>query len=245
MRSVVLALLLIVALLLPNAVGQSPGAEAAFGTPEEAITHYLDGVARNDVDQILQACATHEMAEGFAFALQVEMLGGMMILGEFLSPAETPFYAELNRMKVSARILNQVNLLTLSLLSSEEISPVPIPGVDSERVARFVRELDPMRLAGLEIVSIGRPDEALMDSPRYLEHAARFAGIYGADEQTERVVLLSFEERLFVIGFTLLRYGESWKIGSQSSPLGRTEADGTARESTLEEFEDLIAGNQR
>lgn len=241
-RSPLLPLLVVTALLLPQAASGGQEAAAVFATPEAVIALYLAGVAGNDVGRILRACAVQEMAAGFRFDLQVEALGGMMMLTEFLSPAESPFYAELNEAKVSARILNQVNLLTMGLLSGEEIGPAPIFSVDPQRVARFLAELDPARLADLELVRIALPDEATMADPRYLETVRRSAAIHGAAEQTERVALLSFEGRLHLIGFTLLRYQEDWKIASQFSPLADTDPAGTARETTLEEFEALLAG---
>ena len=69
-----------------------------------------------------------------------------------------------------------------------------------------------------------------MNDARYLENAARLASIYGADESTERVALFSFEGNYYYLGFTLLRYGDNWKISSQTSPLAGTSALGTASE---------------
>lgn len=46
----------------PTGQTTDQASDVALKTPEEAITFYLDGVARNDVHKILQACAIDESA---------------------------------------------------------------------------------------------------------------------------------------------------------------------------------------
>src|ERR1044072_496064 len=79
-------------------------AGAAFKTPEEAITSYLDGVARNDVRKILQSSAVNETGEKFKFDLYAEGLG--VINPTFLSPADYAFYSEINKAQLSSQLLN-------------------------------------------------------------------------------------------------------------------------------------------
>ncbi|MEZ4679649.1 MAG: hypothetical protein R2932_36060 [Caldilineaceae bacterium] len=60
---------------------------------------------------------------------------------------------------------------------------------------------------------------------------------------TERIALFAFEGNHYYVGFTLLRYGESWQISSQHSPLGSTDPLGTPTPTTVEEFESMVSGN--
>ena len=219
----------------------TPIVEVTFKTPEDAIKYYLDGVAQNDISKILQACAINEMGEKFKFDLRVERLGGVMMLGQSLSPTNSSFYSEINRISVSSQILNQVKLFTYGLLSSEKVGDgSPILNVDTERVNRFIKDVNPSRLANLKIKEIGLPNKKLMNDPKYIENAAKSASVYGADDSTERVALFSFEQSYYYIGFTLLRYGENWKISSQSSPLSNTSVLGTPIKITVEDFESMI-----
>ena len=117
--------------------------------------------------------------------------------------------------------------------------------MDREWAEAFVSQVDPERLAGLEVVDIRFPDAEFEDDPRYLENAAERASIYGADELTERLALISFEDQLYDVGFTLLRYGDDWKVLSQVSPLGGMSALGTARPTTAEDFELRTSGSSR
>ena len=55
--------------------------------------------------------------------------------------------------------------------------------------------------------------------------------------------MLSFEDKDYLLGFTLLRYGDSWKVTYQTSNLAGTSALGTVEPTTPEEFAGLIASN--
>jgi hypothetical protein len=225
------------------ATSQAPGQaiDVTFKTPEETITYYLDGVAQNNISKILQACAINEMGGKFKFDLHVERLGGVMVPGQFLSPTDYTFYSEINKMTVSSQILNQVKFFAYGLLSNEKVDDgSPILNMDTERVNKFIKDVDPGKLSSLEIKKIGLPNKTLMNDPKYIENAAKSARDYGADESTERVALFSFEQSYYYIGFTLLRYGENWKISSQSSPLAGTSVLGTPKKTTVEEFESMI-----
>ena len=82
-----------------------------------------------------------------------------------------------------------------------------------------------------------------MNDDRYQRNSARLAEIYGADESTERVVLFSFRSSYYYVGFTLLRYGENWKISSQTSPMANVSALGVPEKTTKQEFESMINGD--
>ena len=213
-----------------------------FQTPDEVIAHYVEGIARNDVNRILQAAAGPELGESFQFDRSVERLGGVMMLMQSLAPSDYPFYAEINQLYLSSQILSQVKLLAYSLLSDEEVDGSSLFEVDAERVKRFIAAVDPAGLAGLEVETIALPNETLMNDERYLKNMALMAAVNGADEATERVALLSFAGRHYVIGFTLLRYGETWKISNQSSPLAGMNSLGTPGEITADEFAEMIGG---
>jgi hypothetical protein len=230
----------------PEGVASTPTvvvspAEAVFTTPEEAITSYLEGVAQSDLQKILQACAINEMSENFKFDLYTARLGGVFLPTQFLAPADYPFYVETNQLQLSSQISSRVRILAYSLLSDEKTGDgSPITDMDAERTARFMKAVDPKRLATLEVTKIGRPEPALMDSAKYKDTAAKMALSYGADESTERVVLVSFEQQYYLLGFSLFRYGENWKIGSATSALANTSALGAAQPTTVEEFNSLI-----
>ena len=214
--------------------------DVTFKTPEETITYYLDGVAQNNLSKILQACAINEMSGKFNFAYHVERLGGVMSPGQFLSPTDYAFYSDINKVTVSSQILSQVKFFAYGLLSSEKVGDGSlILNMDPERVNKFIKDVDPTKLSNIVVKKISLPNKTLMSDPKYIENAAKSASLYGADESTERVALFSFEQSYYYIGFTLLRYGENWKISSQSSPLANTNVLGTPIKITVEGFDSM------
>lgn len=218
-----------------------PVVALTFATPEEAITHYFAGLAEADPDKLLAACAVAEMAEGFDFALYTERLGLLMPM-QSPAPADDPLYVAANKMQFSAEILGRAKIFAYSLLSEEEVTQGAPIQLEPDRIAAFEQAVAPPGLAAVELQTIGRPDPALMTSDLYLENAAKQAAAYGADELTERVALFSFGEESYFVGFTLLRYGQSWKISQQTSPLAGTSALGAPQQTTVEEFESLTSG---
>jgi hypothetical protein len=245
------ALLLIVCLaflatgplgISPMATAQDPSGDVSLKTPEEAVTFYMQAVAQGDITQLMQACAFNEMSAGFRFDLYNDRLN--YLTATTPAPSDYPFYAEMNRAQFSWQILNQVKNFVYGLLATEK---GPTEGltvrIDAEGTRQFMEEVNPARLAQLEVVEIGVPDPEMASMERNLEIWNRIAEIYGADEFTERVVLFLFEGDYYYVGFGLLRYGETWKISSASSILGNTSYNGVAEETTEEAFQDLIGGD--
>ena len=224
----------------PSTSGQ-PGS-IAFVTPEDAVRAYLAGVAGASTAGLLGASAIAELAAGYRFDLNAERLGVFSFPTD-LAPAEYPFFADVDQARQAARILGQVQLLAYSLLSSEPIDESPVVPVDKARVEAFARSVDPARLSGLSVVDVRFPDATFAHNAKYLANAAARAAVYGADELTERLALVSFEGNLYEIGFTLVRYGDDWKVLTQSSALANTSGLGTAKPTTLEEFDRQTEGS--
>jgi hypothetical protein len=225
-----------------SAPATDPLPAPGFPTPEDAVRAYMSGVANADADRILRATAIEEVSSAFRFDLSAERLNAMLLF-DSLAPADYPFYADVNRAMQSARVLRQVQMLAYSLLSSEKIDGTAIVPVDRARAEAFISEVDPSRLGGLTIADIRFPNAKFEHATRYLATSALRAGTYGADELTERMVLFGFEGKLYDVGFTLLRYGEGWKVLEQDSALGGTDSLGTAQPTTAEDFDRLTAGD--
>ncbi|MBN1202071.1 MAG: hypothetical protein JXJ20_09465 [Anaerolineae bacterium] len=226
----------------PIATAQDQTSDVSFKTPEEAITFYMQAVVQGDVAKIMQACAIDEMSEKFRFDLYANRLQALTLQAP--APSDYPFYAEINKAQFSWQVLNQARNLAYGLLSTEQelIDGYTVP-IDTEGAIQFMKEVDPERLAQLQVTKIGVPYPEIASDERNLNNWNKQAQIYGADELTERVVLLLFEGDYYYVGFTLLRYGEDWKISSAASQLGYTNAVGAPQETTEEEFLELVGGS--
>ncbi len=215
-----------------------PASDAVFKTPDDAIQHYFEGLAQNDVHKILEACAVNEMSEKFKFDLYTDRLQYLIPI-QSESPAEYPFYAELNKPQITSQILMRVKIFAYSLLSGEEVDTGKAIKMDAAGTSKFMKDVDPKKLSNLKVEKIAPPNKTLMNDAKYLENADKIAKIYGADESTERVALFLFDQNEYYLGFTLLRYGDNWKISAQTSPLANTNPVGSPTKTTAAEFENM------
>lgn len=240
----ILLLIVVVCLVVAGLANRGAAAQdqTIFKTPEDAITAFIHGITQGDAEKILQACAINEMGGKFRFDLYTDRLKSFSPY-QSPAPADYALYATANKTQQASQILNQVKLFAYSLLSTEDVASGATIIIDAERTNRFMKAVDPKRLAGLEVKKIGLPDKALMSSDRYKANAAKLAGIYSADESTERVMLFSFEGNSYMLGFSLLRYGDSWKVNSPTSPLAATSALGIPAKISEADFDKMINGN--
>jgi hypothetical protein len=222
----------------------TPTSEATshFKTPEEAVTAYLDGVAHSDLDKLLSACAIGEVSKGFRFDLYANNLRGAP-LPMTLAPTSDSFYVELNKAQLTSQICQQVKVLTYSLLtlSSDEAADMGMfMQMESSRISSFISGLDSKRLTGLKMQQIGAPNLGSVDESKIQAAMTRSALALGADEQTERMVLFSFEGDYYYLGFTLLRYGDDWKVYQQYSNLAGTDLYGVPQKTTVQDFQSML-----
>jgi hypothetical protein len=228
---------------VPAAAGQpsmAPGLTLA--SPEDAVGEYLAGVAGADVERILGATAIDEVSEGYRFDESVDRFQAFMPV-TMLAPA-VPFYVDINRARQTDQVLRQVLMLAYGLLSGEEIDGSPIVPVDKAWAQDFAERVDPARLAGIKVLDVRFPDPTYQDDERYQEVVAAQAATYGADELTERLALIYYEGQSYVVGFTLLRYGDEWKVGWQNSAISGMDSLGTAKPMSTDEFESLTTAGE-
>jgi len=220
------------------AAAQDQTSEVVFKTPEDAITAYMQGIAQNDVSKILQACAIDEMSEHFSLDLNTARLG-VIEPSQMLAPPNNSFYVAMNKAQLSAQILGQVKMFTFSLLSTEDMTKVGVIPIDAARTTQFIKDVDPSRLTQIEIKKIAVPYPTIMKNDKYLANASALAQIYGADEYTQRIVLFQFGGDNYIAGFSLLRYGESWKIMNAGSTIANIVSSGVTGKITEADFDKM------
>ena len=181
------------------------------------------------------------MSTGFDFVAAVDRLQAF-IPGDTLGPAEYPFYADINRATLSYRILRKVQNLAFGLLSGEEFDGRVISPVDGAWAETFVNRVDPARLADLKVQDVRFSNARYEHNERQLANMAKLAAVYGADEMTERLVLFSFEGQLYDLGFMVIRYADGWMVFDQVAYLAGTDSLGTARLTTVEDYERTTSG---
>ncbi len=215
-----------------------------FGSPEEVIRSFMAGIGSNNVEQILASCDFDEQGQGFDFTAFVLRLRSIVPTSQL--PTDYTLYREFNIARRKSQLLDQVRWFALSLLSTEEqvtrgetlILDTNDPQT-ADRLSRFVAAIDPSNLASIRVERIGTPSASRV--PKYVENAAAGAKAMGADEMAERLVLFSFQGKLYYAGFTVFRYSQNWKIGSLYANSYPGEGPlGSAQEIARQEFDAAI-----
>ena len=228
----------------PGGAGAPAGSTAAPGavraTPEDAVRQYMAGVAANDINRVLDACAIDEVAAHFQFDLQAVRLQAI-VPTTFLLPSGYQFYAGLNKYGQAYQIFVELRGLSYSLLSSEPVDKIVTP-VTAEQAQQLVKDLDPSHLAGLTVTSVKFPIAKFATDAHTLANFAAEAKVYGADELTERLALFQLNGQYYDVGFTLVRYGSDWKVLNQISTLANMPATGAAQQTNPGNFEAATGG---
>lgn len=214
---------------------------ATLATPEDAVKAYVAGLAAGDVDAILATGAIEEVGSAFRFDAYVDRLKAFVPVGG-QGPAGQPFYGDANRIELEGRLVSQARMLAYSILSTDVTGPDVVPNVDAAWAKAFAKQVDVANLAGLTVDGVGTPKPSTASTPKYLEVMQASAATWGADEQVERVALVSLGGKAWITGFTLLRYGDTWRVKDQGSALADTDPSGAAMPTTPEDFAALIAG---
>ena len=230
---------LLAAVLFPAntpAAAQGQTASVSFKSPEDAITAYIQGFAKGDTSKILQACAVDEMSSKLSFTLYTARIGALL---PYVSPAPSdyPFYADMNKAQLSWQLLVQARTFAYGLLSTEDTASGKTITIDAARTAQFIKDVDPARLAQIQLKEIRTPKMNTDSTATIAATEAKTAHLYGADESTDRVALFSFESNYYDIAFTILRFGDNWKISTASSQMVGTPNLYAPGKTTVAEFE--------
>jgi hypothetical protein len=211
--------------------------EKEFATPEAALQHFAESIAKNDVVAALQAFAINQHAAAFDFTAMSERLGVIQPI-QTLSPTEYPMYVDLNRLALISRYGGLLKFFVYSFYATEPLDETTRIQNEPERISAFIESVNPEQLAGLKIAKLIR---ITATSDKLLEVWQQQAKPVGADDVTELVVLYELNGIYYLGGARLLRYGEGWKLDALSSALAGMAALGTVTKTTQEEFDTFIS----
>jgi hypothetical protein len=217
-------------------VEPASAASVDLTTPEGAVSAYIDGVARRDFKAIIAATSADRFSKGFDFVANVERLRALT--PKEPAPATDPLFIEINKAEFVARIAEQLQMLAYGLMTTNDILHGGVVLMDRAKAADFANVVRADRLAGLKLVKTGTPKVA--KSEKYQAFFAKSAKTLGADTGTERLALVSFEGRYFEIGFSLLRYGDTWTVDQQVSLTTGGSITGAPKPVTPEEFDRML-----
>lgn len=209
-----------------------------FATPEDAIRHFYEALAANDFDKAIEACAVREQAESFDFPGSVERLKMHMPFVN-MAPSTCEMFRDLNNTATAGAFAGQIKIMVYSFFVTEGLDGKPVMA-DRNYAENFAKAVDPQKLHDLKLLRVDPPVKSLLESTKNVENFTKAAKIYGAEEQTERIVLYELNGETYAGGFGLYRYASGWKICRLNSNLAGQPSYGTVTKMTEQEYEGLL-----
>ncbi|MCM5557065.1 hypothetical protein [Pleomorphomonas sp. JP5] len=228
---------LIVAILFMS--GRAFAQEPHYKTPEDAISAYMEAVAKQDFQAVISTTAVDKMSENYDFISQAERLQSIQPM--LPMPSSTPLLVDLNKIDFTSRFAAHIKFLIYGLMSNNEVKDgITFVTQDKKDIERFFKDIQTKRLSEISLIEIGIPHPSQLESKNKESNFSKVALIYGASERTERVALFSFDGLRYAIGFTLLRYGNDWLIESQTSSLVKTGLAGAPIQVTVDDYQSIL-----
>lgn len=239
MRRTQLLLPLIAAVCLGVLVSRPAiAAEGNQRTPEGAVATYVNAVAHRDFSAVVSSTYVDGISKSFDFVAQTSR--SRRLSPSSPMPPSDPFFIAINKANFTALIARQVQGLTYGLMSSSQIARENAVAMDAAEADAFVGTVQAKRLSGLLLVKVGVPNPTLLSNKMNQSNWDKMARMLGADTQTERVALLSFEGATYVLGFGLARYGDNWYVSYQGASIVGEDPFPVPTPITPEAFETLL-----
>jgi hypothetical protein len=213
--------------------------ESQFVNPDMAVTEFVNGLKNSSLEQMFSTCAFNEMSELYdfrKFSLRLNAFSPQT----WKAPSINSMYIGLNKIDAMNSMARQIKILTYSLLFDADFDLSIKAPFDEEEIQKTLNELNVDRLKNIEYVRSDFSVKRFEKNERYLKNSKDQAAPLGAEDSTERLVLIKFENSYYTFGIHLLKYNGFWKIDILSSPLVGTDISGKVSKTTLDEYNNII-----
>lgn len=201
-----------------------------YGSPEDAVRAYLEGMQNGDLSQMLAAFAIESYAARYDFQGQLEWTKVYLPSVPGTLPNASPLFQAINVETRKAEVVRDVmyQLLAFNMPDTvDSAAPVVFAGDDAAaQVAQFVQHMEEathnLALASLQITGFV-PPESLHDmytDPKNRENVDRKRQIIGADEIRSVAMQFTAEGRSCILCCDVARYGEAWYLISFGGNIG-------------------------
>ena len=207
-----------------------PWQETGGETPEAAVSLYLDGLRRGDLNAVMSAFGWDTVARHTdlsVYCLETAYYSGSNAWPVFPagnSLLEQADSAMLVKLRLNRLVYSLADYYTDGAIfdSADWARQGGLPvrsKEDAKAVLGLFDEDRAKRLGALSDISFVSPQEFGQgyNSEALRQNTERYRAAYGADELTELIAVFDIGGEKYVIMPQLLRYGERWYIGNMSS----------------------------
>ena len=213
--------------------------EDQFVNPDMAVVEFVNGLKISSLEKIFSTCAINKISELYdfrKFCLRLDAFSPQT----WRAPSINPMYIGLNKIDAMNNIARQLKILTYSLLFDPNFDLSTKGPFDEVEIQKTLNELNVDRLKNIEYIRSDFSVKRFEKNERYLKNSKDQAAPLGAEDSTERLVLIKFENSYYAFGIHLLKYNGFWKINILSSPLVGTDISGKVQKITLNDYNNLL-----
>ncbi len=189
-------------------------------TPEDAITAYIDGIKKNDINAILGISAASDICKHYNFKSYIESLR-VFLPSVYNALPKSDFYDKLlENYYLSA--FTQQTLISLLLIATDEATRQGFAekGLSLSDIQQY-NAINPKELSDLEIVDIFIPSAKTLGSDGIKALFKSQTKRFNANDKMEMLAIVKNKEFYSLIPFTLYDFGNGWKISEISSVFAR------------------------
>lgn len=152
-------------------------------------------------------------------------------------------YVRTNTLAAMDRAAGQlVTFVTAFLIGPAETTRLGQGPRDANAAAKVIATLQGMdwnKLRGLKVVRVDVPHKPLMSRADVIQLLKEQGAVWGAEDLTERIALVQLGDEHYICGFSILKYGSSWRLKDLTSNIASESGYrlGVPEKITPEEFE--------
>ncbi len=203
--------LLIVLAVVLTSVAVSADDDDGYKTPEDVAAAFVQAVADNDADDVLDTFGIEQRVARFDLSKLVQVKGGYAIGINPPAPNNSEMFRELNEHYMQGQAARSIYVFCASFFADMgELTAQSAYDADDAWAREMGNRVNPVQLKGLAIESVA--ESAEQGSKNLREEFAKRAAAYSVDEVVGREIVYTLDGKRFRGGMQFFRIGEQWFI---------------------------------
>ena len=191
-----------------------------FGTPEEAVSAYIEGLCNGDIRQMLSACAVESYVEGYDLEASIERAGALSpVSGNTYLPAVGKLSEGINLETRKQQIVSMIKLQYLTLCGSKMVvgeEAFQMHSIDDGSAEDLIREYLPVREPEITFSDEILPPVILLPDKYYMffnqRSISQYSSTMGAEQLVDRVAVVYVDGKMSLVLLGVICYHGNWYV---------------------------------
>lgn len=197
-----------------------------YDTPEKAVTEYLNGLKKMDLEQMINTFVIDTYVDKYDFEDSINRMEIYTGLSEIKFPNATTLARDLNaesrRANISSSILRQYVKLSSPDFSFYESQILKTKEEQKKFTDEFTQKLQEVKTDSIKILGFIPPEKLSEEygTDTNMERMKRLTKICGADEMASRAAVFELGGKAYFMCVDTANYGGKWYLAELGGNLG-------------------------